>query len=143
MGWIRASSLQKRSISDADKMKPQYVHMLIGTIFVIFFLCLLSQILEGSALVIILVFNILSIILTFPLKGPLWCKIAWLGIGNLIGIVWNLVRLSLITVATGIKTEPMSLVNFILGPVTDFIWLVPVWSLGLSALSSLEHQGEG
>lgn len=139
MGWIRASSLQKRSISD-NKIKPQYAHMLIGTIFVIFFLCLLSQLLEGSALVTILVFNILSIILTFPLEGPLWCKIAWLGMGNLTGTVWNLVRLYLITVATGIKIEPLNLVNFILGPVTDFIWLVPVWSLGLSALSSLEHQ---
>jgi len=114
--------------------------MLIGVTFIIFLFYLLAQLLEGSALVTILVFNMLSIILTFPLKGPLWCKIAWLGMGNLIGVAWNLVRLSLITVATGIKTEPLSLVNFILGPATDFIWLVPVWSLGLSALASLEHQ---
>jgi len=116
--------------------------MLIGVAFIIFFLYIFAQLVEGSALVTILVFNVLSMLLTFPLKGLLWCKIAWLGTGNLIGVVWNLVRLSLITVATGIGTEPLSLVNFILGPATDFIWLVPVWSLGLSVLSSLEHQGE-
>ena len=121
-------------------MKPQYMHMLIGTTFVIIFFYFLAQQLEGSALVTLLVFNALSIILTFPLKGPLWCKIAWLGMGNLIGLVWNLVRLSLITVATGIETETLSLVNFILGPATDFIWLVPIWSLGLSALASLEYR---
>ena len=121
-------------------MNPQYAHMLIGATFVILFLYIFGQLQEGSALVALLVFNMLSIILTFPLKGPLWWKIAWLGIGNLTGTAWNLVRLSLITVATGIKTEPSSLVNFLLGPATDFIWLVPGWSLGISALSSLEHQ---
>lgn len=114
--------------------------MLIGVTFVIFFFYIFAQLLEGSALVTILVFNMLSIILTFPLKGPLWCKIAWLGMGNLIGVVWNLVRLSLITVATGVETETLTLVNFVLGPATDFIWLVPVWSLGLSVLTFLEHQ---
>jgi len=117
--------------------------MLIGATFIIFLFYLLCQLLEGSTLVTILVFNILSIILTFPLRGPLWCKIAWLGMGNLIGVVWNLVRLSLITAVTGIETGPLSLVNFFLGPITDFIWLVPVWSLGISALSSLEHQRSG
>ncbi len=116
--------------------------MLIGAIFTIFFLYIFAQLLEISALVTILVFNILFIILTLPLKGPLWCKIAWLGMGNLIGVAWNLVRLSLITVATGIETGTSSLVNFILGPATDFVWLVPVWSLGLSVLSALEYQGE-
>jgi len=121
-------------------MKPQYVHVLIGGTFVIFFLYIFAQLIEGSALVTLLVFNVLSLILTFPLKGPLWCKIAWLGMGNLTGTAWILVRLSLITVATGTETEPLSLVNFILGPATDFMWLVPVWSLGISALSSLESQ---
>jgi len=121
-------------------MKPQYVHVLIGVTFVIFFLYVFAQLIEGSALVTLLVFNALSIILTFPLKGPLWCKIAWLGMGNLTGTVWILIRLSLITIATGVKTEPSTLINFLLGPATDFIWLVPVWSLGISALSSLENQ---
>lgn len=114
--------------------------MLIGATFVVFFFYLAAQLLEGRALVTILVFNVLSIILTFPLKGPLWCKIAWLGMGNLIGVMWNLVRLSLTTVAVGIETKTLPLVNFILGPAIDFIWLVPVWSLGLSALAALEHQ---
>ena len=121
-------------------MKPQYTHMLIGATFVIIFFYFLAQQLEGSALVTLLAFNALSIILTFPLKGPLWCKIAWLGMGNLTGTVWILIRLSLITLATGVKTEPSTLINFLLGPATDFIWLVPVWSLGISALSYIENQ---
>jgi len=134
------SLLQKRSPSDADRIKFQYAHTLIGVSFAIFSLYILAQLLEASTFVTILVFNMLSIILTFPLKGPLWCKIAWLGMGDLIGVVWNLVRLSLIAVITGIETEPSILVNLVLGPATDFLWLVPVWSLGLSALASLEYQ---
>ena len=134
-----SSSSQKRH-TDTGEIKPQYAHMLIGATFVVFFFYLAAQLLEDTALVTILVFNALSIILTFPLKGPLWCKIAWLGMGNLIGVMWNLVRLSLITVAAGIETKALPLLNFILGPTIDFIWLVPVWSLGLSALASLKHQ---
>ena len=136
-------SLQEKSTPDADRIKPQYVHMLIGIVFIVFFFYVISQLLEGPALITILVFNMLSIILTFPLKGPLWCKIAWLGVGNLIGVAWNVLRMSLmslITVIIGIETEPLRIANFILGPVTDFLWLVPVWSLGLSALSSLDHR---
>jgi len=114
--------------------------MLIGAAFTIFCFYIFTHLLEGPALVTILVFNLLSIILTFPLKGPLWCKLTWLGMGNCVGIMWNLVRFSLITVTTGIKPEASTLVNFFLGPATDFIWLVPVWALGLSTLSSLEHR---
>lgn len=113
--------------------------MLIGATLSIFFFYIFAQLFEGSVLVALLVFNLLSVVLTFPLRGPLWCKIAWLMMGNLIGVAWNSVRFSLIAVTAGIETETLTLFNFVLGPVTDFMWLVPVWSLGLSVLSSFEH----
>ena len=135
-----APPLLKESTPKTNKIKPQYVHMLVGAAFTIFCFYIFTQLFEGPALVTILVFNLLSIILTFPLKGPLWCKLAWLGMGNCVGIMWNFVRFSLITVTTGIEPEASTLVNFFLGPAIDFTWLVPVWALGLSTLSSLEHR---
>jgi len=135
-----APPLQKDSIPETAKIKPQYAHTLVGAAFTIVCFYIFSQVFEGPFLVTILVFNLLSIILTFPLKGPLWCKLTWLGIGNCVGMIWNFVRLSLYTVATGIEPEASTLVSFFLGPATDFIWVVPVWALGLATLSSLENR---
>ncbi len=83
-------------------------------------------------------FNVLSVILTFPLRGQLWCKILWLGLGNLVGLVWSLTWLSLMSLT--IEVGFFRIVNFVIGPVINFMWIVPVWSLGLSALLSVERQ---
>ena len=97
--------------------------------------------LEESALVSIMIFNVLSILLTFPLKGPLWCKILWLGFGNLVGSAWNLTRLSLINATA--ELVAFKFLHFVIGPALDFLWMVPIWSVGLSVLVSTERRRIG
>jgi len=102
---------------------------------------LLHGALEGSTLVSITIFNLLSVFLTFPLRGPLWCKMLWLGVGSLVGFAWNLIWLSLMSLTVGAGV--FYIVHFAIGPAVDFMWIVPVWSLGLSALASIERRKIG
>jgi hypothetical protein len=102
---------------------------------------LLHGALEGSTLLSITIFNLLSVLLTFPLRGPLWCKMLWLGVGSLVGLAWNLIWLSLMSLTVGAGV--FHIVHFAIGPAVDFMWIVPVWSLGLSALASIERRKTG
>lgn len=132
------ASSHHQQFAKAPRERPQLTHVAFGLVAVLFFAFLLHQVLEESALVSIMVFNLLSILLTFPLKGPLWCKILWLGLGNLVGSTWNLIRLSLInTTADSVMSE---FSQFILGPAIDFLWMVPIWSIGLSMLVLAERR---
>jgi len=91
---------------------------------------------QRSGLLSLMIFSSLFVLLTFPLKGPLWCKIVWLGLGNVVGLAWNFVRLLLMVTATYyLGAGALKVVEFVTGPVIDFIWIVPVWSLGLSLLA--------
>lgn len=115
--------------------------MAIGAIVALSIYPLLHGALEGSTIVSIMIFSLLSVLLTFPLRGPLWCKMLWLGLGNLVGLAWSLVRLSLLAFMSGAGVS--QIVHFAIGPAVDFLWIVPVWSLGLSALASVERRKRG
>lgn len=65
----------------------------------------------------------------------------WLGLGNLVGLAWNLIRLSLMSFMVGVSA--FQIVHFAIGPAVDFMWIVPIWSLGLSALASVECRKRG
>jgi len=96
---------------------------------------------QRSGFLSITIFSLLFVLLTFPLKGPLWCKIAWLGLGNLVGLAWNLLRLFLLVMAAYyLGAGAFKVVDFVTGPAIDFLWVVPVWSLGLSLLVSAERR---
>ena len=96
---------------------------------------------QRSGFLSIVIFSLLFVLLTFPLKGPLWCKIAWLGLGNVVGLVWNFIRLFLLVVAAYyLGTGAFKVVDFVTGPAIDFLWVVPVWSLGLSLLAYDERR---
>jgi len=133
-----SSTTQYPQVFESHKEKPQYLHVAIGVITTIIVYSLLQSTLDGSALISIIIFNLLSVLLTFPLHGPLWCKILWLGLGNLVGFAWNLIRLSLITAIT--TTGLLHIVHFAIGPVIDFMWITSIWSLGLSVLVAAERR---
>lgn len=65
----------------------------------------------------------------------------WLGLGDLVGLAWNLIRLSLMSFTVGAGV--FQIVHFAIGPAVNFMWIVPVWSLGLSALASVERRKRG
>jgi len=96
---------------------------------------------QRSGFLSMAIFSLLFVLLAFPLSGPLWCKIAWLGLGNVVGLVWNFVRLFLSVMAAYYLGEgAFKVVDFVTGPTIDFLWVVPVWSLGLSLLACAERR---
>lgn len=131
-------SKENPRVFDLPRERPRYVHVAIGATIIVSFVYPLYQILEEPMFVSIMIFNLLSLLLTFPLKGPLWCKIILLGLGNIVGLAWNIVRLSLVVVTAGVCA--FEVVHSVIGPAIDFVWMIPVWSLGLSALASAGRQ---
>ena len=94
-----------------------------------------------SGIFSIVIFGFIFVTLTFPLQGSFRSKVAWLGLGSLVGLVWNLLRLALIIVILGcFGTLAYRVVDFITGPAFDFVWMVPAWSIGLSMLACSRHQ---
>jgi len=125
-------SSQPSSCSTPYKEAPQYLHVAIGVVIVIVLIFTLQHILNGAALISLVIFNLIFLLLTFPLKGPLWCKIVWLALGNVVGILWGLIRLSFSLV---LEPDFYESLNFFLNHIIDFLWIVPIWSLALSSLS--------
>jgi exosortase/archaeosortase family protein len=98
---------------------------------------------QRSGLLSIMIFGLLFVFLTFPLRGALWCKVIWLLSGSLVGLAWNLIRWSLLLlVAYHVGTSAFNILDFLTGPVLDFFWIVPVWSIGLSMLFSVGKRGK-
>lgn len=116
--------------------RPQYLHVAIGTVIALFVYPLLYGALEDSALISIILFNFLYVFTIFPLDGPLWRKVCLLLFGNMIGWAWNFIELSFAIIATYYFGDAFNIVHFIGGPIVNSIWIVAIWSLGLSTLSS-------
>ncbi len=94
---------------------------------------------QRSGLLSIMIFGLLFVFLAFPLEGALWCKVTWLLFGWFVGLAWNFVRWSLLLLATyHFGASAFDILDFLTGPVLDFLWIVPVWSIGLSMLVSVE-----
>jgi hypothetical protein len=129
-------SSQLSSCSMTYKETPKYPHLIIGAILVIVLVFLLQHVIAESALISLIIFNLIFLLLTFPLNGPLWCKIVWLVLGNAVGILWCLIRLSF----NSILGTDFYGIDFFLNHIIDFLWIVPIWSLALSHLSMMKHR---
>jgi len=84
----------------------------------------------------IIIFGLLFTFLVFPLKGSVWLKLFWLGFGNAVGLTWVVVRLSAgVIVAYHFGIGAFTSLDFVIGPIIDLLWVISVWSLGLSLIS--------
>jgi hypothetical protein len=96
---------------------------------------------QRSGLFSIIIFSLLFVFLVFPLEGPLWLKIAWLEFGNVVGLTWSFIRLSTAAlIAYHFGAGAFALTEFITSPIADFLWVIPVWSLGLSWVISTKRK---
>lgn len=129
-------SSQPNSCSTSYKETPKYLHVAIGVAIVIFLIFPLHYVSSESTLTSLMIFNLVFLLFTFPLNGPLWCKIVWLLLGNAIGILFSLIRLSFSLV---LKADFYG-IDFFLSHVIDFLWIVPIWSLALSFLGMIKHR---
>jgi hypothetical protein len=121
------------------KMRPNFIHMAVGAVLVIAIIVLHVQLirkLDLSALAAISFFNLLFVLLLFPLEGPLLRKIVLLIAGNSVGALWYLIQLSFADAFFFLNTETFKIIVLIAKPLIDFVWIVAIWSLSLSVLAS-------
>jgi len=166
--------LRHRSWGFPRREKPQFLHIIMGAGVAILSYYLLLQCFrpfleetmtellslsriadlsltltwQRSGLFSIIIFGLLFVSLAFPLKGPLWLKIAWLEFGSFVGLAWSFIRLFTVAlVAYYFGAGAFALAEFITSPMFDFLWVIPVWSLGLSLVVSAKrktlHKKEG
>ena len=78
----------------------------------------------------------------FTIKGPLWVKVLWLFVAVGFSIVWNLIRLSLVTATLYYFGGLVFLLfHYMVGAFIEFIYIVAFYSLGLAHLSKYEAIG--
>lgn len=125
---------------ESPRVKPNFVHAAVGfclaaaTISVNFHL---FSFLSLSSLIAIILFNVLFVFLLFPLGGSLLRKVGLLFAGNVVGVLWYLVRSALQEASVLLLSEEaFKIITVVLSPVIDFIWKVSLWSLSLSVLAS-------
>lgn len=121
------------------KMRPNFLHMAVGAVLVIAIIVLHVQLirrLDLSALAAISFFNLLFVLLLFPLEGPLFRKIVLLIAGNSVGALWYLIQLSFADAFFFLNTETFKIIVLVAKPFIDFVWIVAIWSLSLSVLAS-------
>jgi len=128
------------------KVRPNLVHMAVGSVFaaaIIFSHFQLVHILDISALVAIIFFNLLFVFLLFPLEGTLLRKIVLLFAGNSVGLLWYLIQLSLKEVSMFfLSPDVFKIITIVAKPLIDFVWIVSIWSLSLSVLASAKRKNE-
>jgi exosortase/archaeosortase family protein len=78
----------------------------------------------------------------FTIKGPLWIKVFWLFITIGFSVVWNLLRMSLVTATLYYFGGTIFLLlHYLVGAFIDFVYIVAFYALALAHLSKYEVVG--
>lgn len=92
---------------------------------------------QRSGLMSASIFAVLFVFLMLPLGGSMLSKMLWLELGFAVGVAWSFVRLLLaILVSYHFGAGAFSIAEFFTGPITDFLWMLSIWSLSLSSVST-------
>jgi len=94
---------------------------------------------QYSGAIVLFIISIIFAFSVFPVKGPLWIKMAWLG-GTLIwAVIWNLLRLSVVlSTFYHLGSSVFLLTHYMTGIYIDFIYIVVFYSLALAHLAKHE-----
>jgi len=102
----------------------------------------LVPLLSLSALIAIILFNLLFVFLLFPLEGSLLRKVGLLFAGNFVGALWYLIRSAFQEASVlYLSIDALKVIAVVVSPIIDFIWIVSLWSLSLSVLASAKKRG--
>lgn len=127
--------------------RPNYRHVSIGIGAAVIMLLIyfpLCRILNESTLISIAIFNFLFIFLLFPLEGPIFRKVYLLVAGNVVGLAWYFIKSSFGVVSIFyLGADVFKIMTVVIGPIIDLVWIVSVWSLGLSMLASAKRRNAG
>jgi len=125
---------------EPPRVKPNFLHMVVGSgLAAIITLAhfRLVPLLSLSALIAIILFNLLFVFLLFPLEGSLLRKVGLLFAGNFVGALWYLMRSAFQEASVFfLSIDALKVIAVVVSPIIDFIWIVSLWSLSLSALAS-------
>lgn len=102
-------------------------------------LAVFQILIECSGIITVAVFSFISTFTVGLLRGSFLKKIFWFFLSVGVGFLWNINRLVLVLIiAYNFGLSAFSFSHYLLGPFIDFIWVVSMWSLGMSWL-----RGEG
>lgn len=125
---------------EPPRVKPNFLHMIVGSglaAAIILAHFQLVSLLSLSALIAIIIFNLLFVFLLFPLEGSFLRKVGLLFAGNFVGALWYLIRSAFQEASVlFLSLEAFKVITVVLSPIIDFIWVVSLWSLSLSVLAS-------
>ena len=125
---------------EPPRVKPNFLHMIVGSgLAAIITLAhfRLVPLLSLSALIAIILFNLLFVFLLFPLEGSLLRKVGLLFAGNFVGALWYLIRSAFQEASVFfLSIDALKVIAVVVSPIIDFIWIVSLWSLSLSVLAS-------
>lgn len=107
-----------------------YVKLLDGSLIGFLILLECSGII-GAAIYTLLIASTMGL-----LKGTFKFKAFWLLIGIVVGFIWNITRLVLVvSTAYFFGMHIFTFIHYILAPFIDFLWMVAIWSFGISFLN--------
>jgi hypothetical protein len=132
---------------NSPSIHPDFFHAIMGGyvfIMLILVLWILPYVFFGFTMVsmTLLFFNAIFIFLIFPLNGPLLYKFSLVGIGNLVGLVWEYFLAYLIANMLYYFGNVFGGLCFMLIPFLELVWIVSMWALGLSILASKQKTRE-
>ena len=78
----------------------------------------------------------------FTIKGPLRIKVFWLFVAIGFSIIWNLIRMSLVTATLYyFGSSVFLLFHYLVGAFIDFVYIITFYSLALAHLSKFQING--
>lgn len=123
---------------DNQNRAPNSSHIFVGLMvsLITLFACFeLIHTLNISAFISICFFNFLFVFLLFPLEGAISRKIMLLFAGNVVGIAWHFFIIFFENVFLNLSTDSLKIIFLIFSPLSNFMWIVSLWSISLSVLA--------
>lgn len=116
-----------------------YTHMFFGVFtasFLLYVYFTSFRFIELSVLAQMVVFNFIFVFTLFPLWGRLTRKVCLLLLGNFVGFGWNFI-FGMFCQNFALCSDAWFKAFYVVGyPLMNFLWIVSVWCMSLSALSS-------
>ena len=106
-------------------------------------LCLLAstRFVNQQSTLVLIIFNVLFLSISFHLNGSLNLKLSLLALGNFIGFIWNFLFNAFVTAAFISFGDAFNSVYVIAYPFLNSFWVISFWSLSLTFFSPLERTG--
>lgn len=110
-----------------------------GLFVVVVALCLLVcyRCINLQSTVTLVIFNLFFVSLFFQLNGSMPLKALMLTVGNILGLVWNMLFYYLSAAGALYFGAASNALFALIYPILNLMWIVPFWSLSLSFLPKL------